>query len=384
MKFWLGMILFLGCVSLLAAIFQLFSMQSRVAHQNVVVAGVGGDSRMESERQAAQLESIQLASQAAPIVPAEEPLTVPQAQVEIITIEPTILTTITASTAGVLSSDKTVPQHLQVCQTDNNGCICPRNSRHGHRLGIIVPFRDGCSVGSQGGGRLRNLAEFIPYMDAFLSKKNIDYKIIVVDQIAKGLFNKGFLFNTGFLLMNNSFDYIALHDVDLVPENDENSYAFPDNGPPQHLCVTNSRTNYEPAYAGMVGGVLLMRTEQYDAVNGFANTYWTWGQEDDDMYNRIRGILGEVSRPSPSVGRYRALDHARVMGLDETKRFRDQRKELYDVIAAANSGKDATRAHVMKNGFRQVQYRIDKMGCRSDYEHYVVDYLNPDSAMEPC
>jgi hypothetical protein len=304
--------------------------------------------------------------------------------------EPEAKTEPKTEAAATTTDGLIVPQPLDACPAEhsNKECVCPLSLRESpsegkHRLAVIVPFRDGCGAGSQGDGRNKNLAEFVPYLHTFLSSQNLDFRIIVVDQVKRGLFNKGFLFNVGYLLANQSYDYLALHDVDLVPENAALKYSFP-SGAPMHLCVTNSRTAYQPAYEGMVGGVLLMRAEQYAAVNGFANTYWTWGQEDDDMYNRLRGIHGAVMRPAPDVGRYRALDHVRVEGLDETPRFRTQRGELQAAIAAANQGKEATTAHVMKNGLRQVQYRIVDRGCRADYEHYRVDYLNPDQPMGPC
>jgi len=37
------------------------------------------------------------------------------------------------------------------------------------------------------------------------------------------------------------------------------------------------------AYEELVGGVLNMRTEHFQRVNGYSNLYWGWGAEDDDM-----------------------------------------------------------------------------------------------------
>jgi hypothetical protein len=263
-------------------------------------------------------------------------------------------------------------------------CAYPPLKSGNHRLAVIVPFRDGCTKDSQGGGRQKNLEEFVPYMTEFLGQQHLDFEIFVVEQVQKGAFNKGFLFNTGFLLAERDFDYVALHDVDQVPEVAENSYAYPEGNVPWHLCVATSRKKYQQAYAGMVGGVLLMKREHYQAINGFSNTYWSWGQEDDDMFNRIRGILGGIKRPTAAVGRYRSLDHPRVQGLTETSRFRKQRGELMSMITASQGGRGPTEALVMKNGFRQVKYEVVSTRCAPQYTHVVVDFLNPDEPMEPC
>ena len=40
------------------------------------------------------------------------------------------------------------------------------------------------------------------------------------------------------------------------------------------------------AYQELVGGVLNMRTEHFQRLNGYSNLYWGWGAEDDDMAYR--------------------------------------------------------------------------------------------------
>ncbi|WP_282459236.1 hypothetical protein, partial [Mycoplasmopsis arginini] len=58
-----------------------------------------------------------------------------------------------------------------------------------HRLGIIIPFR----------GRHQQLSELQTSLENKFSNREIDYRIIVVEQDDAKLFNRGFLLNIGFM-----------------------------------------------------------------------------------------------------------------------------------------------------------------------------------------
>ena len=105
------------------------------------------------------------------------------------------------------------------------------------RLAIIVPYRD----------REEHLAQFVPHMDKFLSNKEIDYKIFVVEQGNDRPFNRGWLINVGYTIAKEQgFDYFCFHDVDMLPEDETCDYSWVDK--PTHIAARLSKFNYRLAY----------------------------------------------------------------------------------------------------------------------------------------
>jgi GT2 family glycosyltransferase len=62
-------------------------------------------------------------------------------------------------------------------------------------------------------------------------------------------------------------------------------------------------------YAEIFGGVSAMRREQFEKVNGFSNSFWGWGGEDDDMANRIKFHGLHISRYPANIAHYKMLTH---------------------------------------------------------------------------
>lgn len=96
------------------------------------------------------------------------------------------------------------------------------------KLAVLVPFRD-C---------FEELFSFAPHMKKFLSSQEIPYHIFVVNQVDQFRFNRASLLNVGYLYTKDKFDYIALHDIDLLPLNENLSYGFPSDGV-FHLAASN-------------------------------------------------------------------------------------------------------------------------------------------------
>jgi len=155
------------------------------------------------------------------------------------------------------------------------------------RLAIIVPYR-----GS-------DLSTMLP---SFCARMNTPHsgcaggntRVLIVNQSDSLPFNRGALANAGFELLQRagqSPDYIAVHDADRFPTSTDPScatstsqyYTFPGARP---------RVLHPSSYTG---GVLLVASATYRAINGFSNEFWGWGHEDNELFGRLRwcGLVPE-------------------------------------------------------------------------------------------
>ena len=145
------------------------------------------------------------------------------------------------------------------------------------KLAIIVPYRD----------REEHLGRFVPHMDKFLSDKEIDYKIFVVEQGNEKPFNRGWLLNIGYKIASEQgYDYFCFHDVDMLPEDNTCDYSWVDR--PTHIAARLSKFKYRLVYPEYFSGVTIFNKEHFEWINGYSNKYWGWGFEDDDLLYRCR------------------------------------------------------------------------------------------------
>jgi hypothetical protein len=136
-------------------------------------------------------------------------------------------------------------------------------SDHEHKLAIIVPYRN----------RLEHLGQFVPYMNAYLSERQISNTIYVIEQEAGKPFNRAMLLNIGFLEAGLEHDYFVFHDIDMLPSDVD--YTYREN--PNHLAVAASQFGGRLPYAEFFGGVTMFSRNSFVAANGFSNEYWGWG-----------------------------------------------------------------------------------------------------------
>ncbi|MEQ2297580.1 Beta-1,4-galactosyltransferase 3, partial [Ameca splendens] len=136
-----------------------------------------------------------------------------------------------------------------------------------------------------------------------------------------GTFNRAKLLNVGVreALKDEDWTCIFLHDVDLLPENDHNTYTCHKQFP-THLSVAMDKFRYRLPYPQYFGGVSAVTPDQYMKMNGFPNQYWGWGGEDDDIAARVRLSGMKIVRPPVAIGHYKMIKHKGDKGNEQNPR----------------------------------------------------------------
>ena len=153
------------------------------------------------------------------------------------------------------------------------------------KLAIIVPYRD----------RPNHLRTFVKYMREFLPKNGVEeFEIFVVEQNDNSPFNRGKLLNIGSkVAMEEGFDYLCFHDVDLLPIDAD--YSYPEYPSSLISDIENKDGDILFRY---FGGVTIFNVEDFKGINGYSNNYWGWGFEDDDLFHRVThgGLYFDVEK----------------------------------------------------------------------------------------
>ena len=235
----------------------------------------------------------------------------------------------------------------------------PTNESSDHKLCIIVPFRD----------RFEELLEFAPYIKTFLHKQAVDHEVWVVNQADKFRFNRAYLINVGFQESSSNCDYIAMHDVDLLPQNPGLLYKYPEKGP-LHLSSHELHPKYD--YPTFIGGILLISRKHFKQLDGMSNKYWGWGLEDDEFFVRMRQANMVIERPvgirtgrkgtfrHTHSSKERKRDNAKCYNQRNATRRRDRQTGLSTTFYKVASKKQLVVDGAAVN-FLDIQLECDKL-----------------------
>jgi len=221
-------------------------------------------------------------------------------------------------------------------------------------VAVIVPYRDLHPKQN----RARHLREFVPHMTAFLERlrrqgKVTNYHVYIIEQSDDGRkFNRGKLLNIGFDLArkNRRFghDVFIFHDVDLLPGDDLGDWYSKFPKIPLHIARVWGRYSNNPKY---FGGIVSFSAEDMRKINGYPNTFWGWGGEDDEMQKRCEKV--KMRWEYPPKGTIRDLE---AMTLKEKLGFLRQNREWKCMVKwEALDEHDATWK---TNGLSDLKYEV--------------------------
>ena len=164
---------------------------------------------------------------------------------------------------------------------------------------ILIPFRD-----NEEQQRTAQLTKFVSHMKRY----HPDWTVLVVEQSDDGKkFNRGALLNIGTrIAAAHGVEYVIFHDVDLIPLKVLVPYytAIPDK--PIHIAKVWTSKYDSPDF---LGGVLSMSIADIATINGFPNTFFGWGGEDDALRNRIKAKKIDVYQPTLRGEGFKELAH---------------------------------------------------------------------------
>ena len=82
---------------------------------------------------------------------------------------------------------------------------------------------------------------------------------------------------------------------------------------PKHISVAVDTLSYRLPYSTICGGVISILKDHFKEINGFANSLYGWGGEDDDLSRRIQLHNLTVVRSPANIARFHMLTHDQVL-----------------------------------------------------------------------
>ncbi|KAK4470831.1 hypothetical protein MN116_006348 [Schistosoma mekongi] len=210
-------------------------------------------------------------------------------------------------------------------------------------------------------GRWKQLNNTLSTLIPLLQRQHLCYRIFVIDQEDDGLLNKAAMFNVGFVEARKRFNFncVIFHDADLIPLDDRIPYGCDEEVKRHavHLSVGVSTWNYMLPYRSLIGGVLKISIEHFIMINGYPNSYWGWGGEDDDLAMRLKVSNINYVHINSSIGRYLAQPHV--------KGIRSNNKLRHKLLGSAKR-----RFHC--DGLNSLKYKILMYSENVYFTHFLI------------
>lgn len=228
----------------------------------------------------------------------------------------------------------------------NSTTVCPdKNTVH---VAVIIPHRN----------RLEHLKEFRDHFASLNIDKNHHIDFFIIDQNNMDKFNRGLLLNLGFLIANKKYRYdrYIFHDVDLYPSQDIYDLYFNCLNKNIHYIIPKPEHKY--SFNEYLGGIIGLTDNDFYKINGFPNTFFGWGGEDDSLYNRL--VINNIEISRPSIGSFKLAEHAGPTGEEYNNR---KKQNILDDLVYWKS-----------NGLKQLLNLFINIKKIDSYEEFIKTY----------
>ena len=211
------------------------------------------------------------------------------------------------------------------------------------KMTFIIPIRD----------REKDLEHLITQLKKMLKYQKIEYKIYIIEQsFNKKLFNKGKIINAAFKesLKDNFSNIYVIHDVDNIPlTNDIINYYYDKNN-----------VNHYYGEEHCLGCFFSITKNHFIKVNGFSNSYWGWGCEDNDFQRRINLYNIKIDRKNFIKRQSTKLIKDDVSWTDSKNNANNNCKILLYKIWKSNLKKENIIKIISSDGLSNCEYKIKK------------------------
>jgi hypothetical protein len=128
---------------------------------------------------------------------------------------------------------------------------------------IVVPYRN----------RERDLKKFLIQTPQYFNNQNVSYDILICELEQNCSWNAGMSCNSLIdFIIDKEYEWVYIHHVDITPIT--GTWKFP---------------NENEAYHNLGDfGSCLIKMKTFLEVGGYSNSFWGWGAEDNDLYDKLR------------------------------------------------------------------------------------------------
>jgi N-terminal region of glycosyl transferase group 7 len=202
--------------------------------------------------------------------------------------------------------------------------------------------------------RKKQLDIFLPKMKEYMKKFNIKYTLMVFEQNDDEKFNRGKLFNIGYLesmkmLKPGESAYFCHQNVDVIPKNVD------------YGLFTNGFRDIQ-GWDGGLGAMYFCDGESYNVINGYPNDLWGWGGDDSALLERAKIMNIPIDRSRYNNGDTENIPDDVITTNTFTNEVNRYKVYAYDMI----------NNNWRKNGLNSCNYSVQSMVYDENLNYYHV------------